>query len=142
MCRFAQQRVEYILHSWVTKPHDVILMLTQGLFCACYPVDKGQIKRRATMETSGVPHSPSPLLISLFIYLFSSVLVELVYYARAKSNWEPKSPQDLNNRKSSQPLHHGKRTMWYLVALSRAFTLDSPHDATKSLFVLYTFCTP
>lgn len=54
MCRFAQQRVEYILHSWVTKPHDVILMLTQGLFCACYPVDKGQIKSRATMETSGI----------------------------------------------------------------------------------------
>lgn len=68
----AMKRVECILHSWVTNPHDVIVMLTQCFFCTRYPQDKRKIKRGGRSgNLVRSPHSPPPPppapLIKLFI---------------------------------------------------------------------------
>lgn len=74
---------ECILHSRVTNPHDVIIMLTRCLVCTPYPVDKGQIKHVPQWKSCSCSPQSQRLLACLFIYFdFAFVCEPLVRWKR------------------------------------------------------------
>lgn len=79
----AMKRVECILHSWVTNPHDVIVMLTQCFFCTRYPQDKRKIKRGAAVGILCVLPTAPRLLNCLFVFDFAFVHELLFFCMRA-----------------------------------------------------------
>lgn len=114
----AMKRVECILHSWVTNPHDVIVMLTQCFFCARYPQDKREIKQGAAVGILCLLPTAPRLLTCLFIFDFA-LFMSCFFSARGQM---------------------GTEGQWIMPALAAAALLFSISSSLPLDFIF--FCLP